>query len=211
MAAGPFKCPKCERSFSMAAHLARHTSTIHAGKRGPRPGVRRGRGRRGRRGPGRPRGSGKMARMSASDGASRVLKEMQAYHSELTGRRATLEAQIAGIANALSVMGAVPAGRPVGGRRRGRPPGRRRGRPPGRPPARPVGRPVGSGGRAGSLRETIVRVLRQRSKPLSPRDIAEGVRRSGYRTTSKNLAKAVSNTLPEIDNVRKVGRGLYSA
>lgn len=25
-----FKCSKCERSFSMAAHLARHVSTLHA-------------------------------------------------------------------------------------------------------------------------------------------------------------------------------------
>ena len=28
--AGEFKCSKCDRSFSMAAHLARHMSTIHA-------------------------------------------------------------------------------------------------------------------------------------------------------------------------------------
>ena len=29
-----FKCSKCDRSFSMAAHLARHVNTIHAtGKR----------------------------------------------------------------------------------------------------------------------------------------------------------------------------------
>lgn len=27
---GAFKCAKCSRAFSMAAHLARHTSTIHA-------------------------------------------------------------------------------------------------------------------------------------------------------------------------------------
>lgn len=28
-----FKCPKCDRTFSMAAHLARHTSTMHATNR----------------------------------------------------------------------------------------------------------------------------------------------------------------------------------
>jgi uncharacterized C2H2 Zn-finger protein len=27
-----FKCPKCDRKFSMAAHLARHTSTMHGMK-----------------------------------------------------------------------------------------------------------------------------------------------------------------------------------
>lgn len=26
-----FKCPKCKRSFKMAAHLGRHTSTMHGG------------------------------------------------------------------------------------------------------------------------------------------------------------------------------------
>ena len=30
MAKKGFKCSKCDRSFSMAAHLARHMSTIHA-------------------------------------------------------------------------------------------------------------------------------------------------------------------------------------
>ena len=33
MAKKKFKCPKCDRSFSMAAHLARHTTTMHATKR----------------------------------------------------------------------------------------------------------------------------------------------------------------------------------
>jgi hypothetical protein len=30
MARKPFKCSKCDRSFSMAAHLARHRNTMHA-------------------------------------------------------------------------------------------------------------------------------------------------------------------------------------
>ena len=32
MAKGEFKCSKCDRTFSMAAHLARHKNTIHAAK-----------------------------------------------------------------------------------------------------------------------------------------------------------------------------------
>lgn len=32
MARKKFKCPNCDRSFSMAAHLARHTSTMHGTK-----------------------------------------------------------------------------------------------------------------------------------------------------------------------------------
>ncbi|NOT00059.1 MAG: C2H2-type zinc finger protein [Phycisphaerales bacterium] len=70
MAKNTYKCPKCDRSFMMAAHLGRHMTTMHgtvgkaaakkkAGKaktgkgktgkkRGPKPGSRRGatRGRR---------------------------------------------------------------------------------------------------------------------------------------------------------------------
>jgi len=33
MARKKFKCPKCDRSFSMAAHLGRHVTTMHATKR----------------------------------------------------------------------------------------------------------------------------------------------------------------------------------
>ncbi len=57
MASAKYRCRRCKRSFSMAAHLARHNSTIHsrkkkkatkkkAAKRGRPPkktGVRRGR------------------------------------------------------------------------------------------------------------------------------------------------------------------------
>lgn len=33
MAKGNFRCEKCDRDFSMAAHLARHNSTIHGLKK----------------------------------------------------------------------------------------------------------------------------------------------------------------------------------
>jgi len=29
---GKYKCPKCDRTFSMAGHLGRHMNTIHASK-----------------------------------------------------------------------------------------------------------------------------------------------------------------------------------
>ena len=192
MAPGSFKCPKCERSFSMAAHLARHTNTIHGARRGPKPMARRGPGRPRKRRVGRPRGSKSHARAATGDGATQLLGQMQSYYSELTARRASLEAQIAGMESAMNVMGAVPMARAAGRKR---------------------GRPVGSvsGARAGSLKDTIVRVLRQRSKALSPKEIAAGVMKAGYRTSTKNLTKAVSNTLPDMSGIRKVGRGLYQA
>jgi len=57
----------------------------------------------------------------------------------------------------------------------------------------------------------IVKVLRQRSKPLTPQEIADSVVRAGYKTSSENLTKSVSNTLPKLSEVRKVDRGLYQA
>ena len=40
-----FKCPKCDRAFSMAAHLARHMNTIH-GSRGAKAAAKRGKRRK---------------------------------------------------------------------------------------------------------------------------------------------------------------------
>jgi uncharacterized C2H2 Zn-finger protein len=31
-AKGKFKCPRCDRTFSMAAHLARHKNAVHGSK-----------------------------------------------------------------------------------------------------------------------------------------------------------------------------------
>ncbi len=49
-----FKCSKCKRKFSMAAHLARHMNTIH-GSRKRKAAAKRKMKRRGRR-VGRPKG-----------------------------------------------------------------------------------------------------------------------------------------------------------
>ena len=50
-----FKCSRCDRSFSMAGHLGRHMSTIHASGRA-KAAKKGGRGRRGKAKVGRPRG-----------------------------------------------------------------------------------------------------------------------------------------------------------
>lgn len=42
-AKGKFKCPRCDRTFSMAAHLARHKNTIHASKTARKAGKKKGR------------------------------------------------------------------------------------------------------------------------------------------------------------------------
>ncbi len=62
MAKGGLKCPKCDRTFGMAAHLARHLSAGHGKKKKV---VKKKAARRAartvgkKRGPGRPKGSGK--------------------------------------------------------------------------------------------------------------------------------------------------------
>ena len=183
MAKGAIKCPKCDRTFSMPAHLARHTNTIHGGgrKAGRAGGMKRRLGRP-------PRAAS--AAGAGAEGAIRVLKEMETYRDTLLMQRSSIECQIAGIENAMNAMGTMPIARPVGKRR---------------------GRPAGKGGRSGSLKDMIVKVLRQRSKPLTPQAIAESVVSAGYSTSSKNLTKAVSNALPTLKMVKKVDRGLYQA
>jgi len=183
MAKGAFRCPKCDRVFSMAAHLARHANTMH-GRVGRSKKAKAG-GMRGR--PGRFQTTAQGVEVNG-EGAIRVLREMEAYRDTLIFRRSTIEHQIAGIENAMSAMGTVTVAAPTAKRR---------------------GRPVGTGGRAGSLKDMIVKVLRQRSKPLTPQEIADGVVTAGYKTSSKNLTKAVSNALPGLKLVRKVDRGLY--
>lgn len=200
MAKGSFKCPSCDRTFSMAAHLVRHQNASH------------------KRGPGRPKGSGKGIRrgrvgrppksqameMNFDDG-SRVLSEMQAYRDTLLMQRSSIDQRLEGLESAMSAMGSPSIGSSIG-----RPAALKGRRGPGRPPgsgARRGRKP----GREGSLKQMIVKVLRQRAKPHTPQEIADSVVKAGYKTSSSNLTKSVSNTLPLLSEVKKVGRGLYQA
>ena len=214
MIKGEFKCSSCGRTFSMAAHLARHASTMH--RRPGRPkGSGKGKGARGGR-LGRPPLSVSRSanRGEISDDGSRVLSEMAAYRDTLLMQRSNIDRRLEGLQSAMSAMGSTsfssfstPSSASTG-KRRGRPPGSgrkarasaqaggaRRGRKPGRP---------------GSLKQMIVKVLHQRPQPHSPQEIADGVVKAGYKTSSHNLTKSVSNTLPLLKSeVKKVGRGLY--
>jgi Tfp pilus assembly protein FimV len=200
MPSGKFRCSKCDRTFSMAAHLARHQNSMH----GSRPAGR---------GPGRrsagaaPKGRRVAMSAFAGAGASHLITQMQAYCQSLTVQRDELESQIAQMETA---MQALDGGFPGGGRRG---PVRAAMK---SPAARASGgakrgRPAGGGMRAGSLKDWIIKILRQRGKAMSPREIASSVMSSGYKTKSKDLTKAVSNALPELRQLRKVGRGLYQA
>ncbi len=196
-----FRCKRCKRSFKMAAHLARHKSTIHAPKKrkvakanttkkkAKRSTVRRKVVRtvaasRAKIGP---------RRMSSTgvSGFAGIIDAMKAQQSELLTQRTSLDAQIDAFARAMEAIGAAtPTGRtPRAGKTRGR--------------------RVAVVGKAGSLKNYIVRVLRQSSKPMSPKDIGTRVKKAGFRTKAKDLTKAVGNALPRLKTVKRVGYGKY--
>jgi hypothetical protein len=197
-----FKCPKCSRAFSMAAHLGRHVKAMHG--RGRKKAAGRTAVSKKRRGPGRPPGR-RTTVTHAGVSAARVIGEMEAYRSALVSQRESLDAQISSIDVALHEMGATH-GRAGGGRRpTGRGPGRPRKSGAGRP-----GRPrLGGGFRAGSLKDYIVNVLRQNARAMAPGEIASAVKSAGYKTKATDLTKAVSNALPNLKMVRRARRGFY--
>lgn len=208
MTKGDFKCATCGRTFSMAAHLARHTSSMHR-----RPGRPKG-WRKNKNVPGKRLGRPPMTSRTAAagefgDDGSRVLSEMAAYRDALLLQRSTIDRRLEGLQSAMSAMGTdsptYTGGSISTGKRRGRPPGS------GRKVGIAKSKGGGRRGRPGSLKQMIVQVLRQRGSPHSPTQIAESVVKAGYKTSSENLVKSVSNTLPQLPEVRKVGRGLYQA
>ena len=186
MARKKFKCPRCERRFSMAAHLARHVSTIHRRKmkkKAPRAAAKRG--------PVRRRGQVLRVRTGSSIGAAGVSASLRTYHEELTAQVAALDSQMSAVDGAMQALGTAPS--PKAARRV-----KKRGG-------------GGGGGRAGSLKDFIGRALRQVSTPQSPIQIAARVKKIGYKSKAKDLAKAVGNALPLMKSVKKVGFGKYRA
>lgn len=223
-----FKCSKCDRKFSMAAHLARHMAS-HGGNRAV--------GRKSRRGPGRPRGSRNVAKStvasagsySSGSGIDNMIREMNDYRDQLTIQRDALDTEIQSINTAMDALSSS-AGLSAGPRRPGRPRSsttnrrinaamtraRRREKVVGALHAggkRRRGRPTGSTSRntGGSLKLAILKVVQRSSGSMSPKQIATAVQASGYKSFASDLTKLVSNTLPEIDAIKKVGRGQYKA
>jgi len=175
----------CGRVFSMPEHLARHVSMIHGTKTSGKAAEKGPKAKASRR-VGRPKGAAAHRPIAAAP----VLAQMRAYHADLSARRDGLDAQITAIANALEQLEAVGVG-------------------PARGSAAKLGRPAGDRGKAGSLKDFVVQVLRRHSGPMRPKEIAAGVKRAGYKSKTKDLAHAVTKTLPTIGVVKKVGFGLY--
>ncbi len=68
----------------------------------------------------------------------------------------------------------------------------------------------GAGHREGSLKSYIVTVLGRQGAPATPKEIAAKVMQAGYKSRAVDLTKAVSNALPELNEVKRIGFGKYS-
>lgn len=189
MARGSLKCSRCNRTFTMPAHLARHMSASHGIKK-------KGTGKRGR-----PKGSKNRQifvpgySLASANGASHVLGVMQSYHAQLQERQAALAQEMMVLADAMATLGGQSASVTVA-----KPAGRRG---PGRPRVRGVGR-------EGSLRDMMAKVLKASGAAMSPKEIAAAVKRAGYRTKASDLTKAVSNAIPKLTGIKRKGYGRYA-
>ncbi len=90
-----FRCSRCKRSFSMAAHLARHKNAMHGKKSGRKAAKKKTRKSNGKGKVGRPKG-----RLSAAG----LRSSMRSHLSDITRRRAGLDVEIAAIETALNAL-----------------------------------------------------------------------------------------------------------
>ena len=101
---GKFKCSACSRTFSMAAHLGRHMTTIH-GAKGAQAKVK----------------SRVQPRQNLRSGIDGVVAQIRTYRDKLATERAEIDSQLDAMDNALATLdGTVrPAMKHVAGGRRG--------------------------------------------------------------------------------------------
>ena len=102
-----FKCAKCDRKFSMAAHLARHMSTLHASKKVKA--TKRAR-------------VATRAKQGAGSDLGGVLGSLKAYRDQLADQRNEIDNRMLAIDVALAALGAGAAKPVVVRRRRGQGP-----------------------------------------------------------------------------------------
>jgi hypothetical protein len=73
-------------------------------------------------------------------------------------------------------------------------------------PAAPAKRRGRAPAEAGSLREYILKVLREAGKPMRPKDIQQAVLDAGYKTTSQRFSVIVNQTLTKLVELGQVKR-----
>lgn len=142
------------------------------------------------------RGTGALASMS-TEAIAAELARRQNEAPALRDREAELMAELDDVRSQLAGLDVAPAR----GRRRGG----------GRGPGRPVG------GRTGrkrprndaNLETYLARVLK--GKTMGVTEVANAVKRAGYKTTSPNFRTIVNQTLIRSDKIKKLARGKYTA
>ena len=60
------------------------------------------------------------------------------------------------------------------------------------------------------LHEVAVGVLAKAGKPLPPKEIAEEIKKAGYKSKSSNLPAMISGALAGPKEVKKIGFGKYA-
>ncbi len=142
------------------------------------------------------RGTGALASMSTEAIAAELARRQNAAPA-LRDREAELMAELDDIRSQLAGLDVAPAR----GRRRGG----------GRGPGWPAG---GSTGRKrprndANLETYLARVLK--GKTMGVTEVANAVKRAGYKTTSPNFRTIVNQTLIRSDKIKKLARGKYTA
>ncbi len=145
------------------------------------------------------RGTGALASMSTEAIAAELARRQNAAPA-LRDREAELMAELDDVRSQLAGLDVAPAR----GRRRG-------GRKPGRKPGRPAGSGVGRKRpqNDANLETYLARVLK--GKTMGVTEVANAVKRAGYKTTSPNFRTIVNQTLIRSEKIKKLSRGKYTA
>ena len=135
----------------------------------------------------------------------RMLEEKEGSISKLAARRDALADELAEAEAELAAASGGGAAR----RGPGRPPGKRG---PGRPKSTGKGRRGRKPGPKGQsdLHNAIRAVLKGSSEPMKLVDLAEKVKKNGYKTKSKNFGVILGLRLSEMADVKRVERGVYA-
>ena len=110
-----FKCSKCDRRFSMAAHLARHLNTMHASKKAKAAQKKKRRAVATKKPASVATRAGRGARSDLGD----VLGSLNAYRDQLADQSNEIDNQVQAIDAALMALGAGAAKPVVARRKRG--------------------------------------------------------------------------------------------
>lgn len=182
------KCGKCGRSFALPMHLGRHMVAVHGGKPAK---AKPARASAARPAP-TPRPPAFAGGSNGTDAVTGdLVRNIQTARASLLQQQAHVTAQIAALDQFLATLG---VGSPAAGRSL---------------PRRLAS--SGGGAREGSLKSYISRVLESAGRPMRVAEIADAVRKAGFKTRNKTLAKSVGNMLVDMPNVKKVDRGIFAA